>query len=66
MWSVNWVIGGAWDLVLQPFRLGHPLWPLGLFAILTGIAMLIVFRYISDQRGIKRAQDRIKAHLVEL
>ena len=66
MQFVHNIIGAGVDFLLQALHAVPPLWPLCLFAILTGVFMLFVFRYTSNQPGIKRAKDRIKAHLLEL
>jgi uncharacterized membrane protein (DUF106 family) len=66
MQFVHNIIGAGVDFPLQELHAVPPLWPLSLFAILAGVFMLFVFRYTSNQAGIKRAKDRIKAHLLEL
>jgi hypothetical protein len=35
-------------------------------SLLTGFLMLLVFRYTSNQEGIKRTKNKIKAHLLEM
>ena len=35
-------------------------------SLLTALLMLFVFQLTSNQAGIRRAKDRIKAHLLEL
>lgn len=42
----------------------HPAVGLIVTSVLTGAAMLIVFRYTSNQKGIARAKDAIKAELL--
>src|SRR5262245_39235960 len=37
-----------------------------LIAVITGVLLLIVFKYTSNQRAIKRARDDINAHLLAL
>jgi hypothetical protein len=54
------------DLLLFPFRPFPPVVGLGAVSLATGIVMLLVFRYFSDQRGIKVAKEKIKAHLLEI
>ena len=66
MWSFNRMIDALLDLVLRPFHLGPPLVPLSLFAVLSGLVMLMVFRYTSNQLTMKQAKNHIKAHLLEL
>ena len=54
------------DLLFFPFRPFPPMVGLGAVSLATGIVMLLVFRYFSDQRGIKVAKEKIKAHLLEI
>jgi hypothetical protein len=35
-------------------------------SLLTGLGMLLIFKYTSNQAGIRRTKDRIKAHLLEM
>jgi len=35
-------------------------------SLLTGLLMLVIFRLTSNQKGIKKVKDKIKAHLLEL
>ena len=66
MWYLTLALNKFFDLMLIPFQSVHPFWPLLIFSLPLGILMLIVFRYTSNQRGIKEAKDRIKAHLLEI
>lgn len=66
MWYVNSALNGIFDLLLTPFRSLNPLWPLVVFSLITGIIMLVIFRYTSNQAGIKQAKDRIKGYLYEI
>lgn len=43
-----------------------PVWGLIVLSIFTGILMLVIFKWASNQSGIKRIKNRIKAHLLEL
>ena len=51
LWPVSWLPGSG-----QAAWLGLP----------AAVLALLVFRWVSDQAGIERAKDRIKAHLLEL
>jgi uncharacterized membrane protein (DUF106 family) len=66
MHVVNLVFGGIVGAVLWPFR-GFGPWP-GLIAVslLTALLMLEVYKLTSNQAAIRRAKDRIKAHLLEM
>ncbi|MBD3385488.1 hypothetical protein GF407_11255 [candidate division KSB1 bacterium] len=43
-----------------------PVWGLIVLSVFTGILMLIIFKWASNQSGIKTIKNRIKAHLLEL
>ena len=63
---INSVVGFLVDVLLWPFRALGP-WPaLVAASLLTGLLMLAVFKAASNQEGIRRTKDRIKAHLLEL
>lgn len=63
---VNVVFGGVVGVLLWPFRGASP-W-LGMIAVslVTALLMLEVYKLTSDQAAIRRAKDRIKAHLYEM
>jgi hypothetical protein len=65
MAAVNSIVTRAFDLALAPFA-GHPWLGLVLISLLTGAVLLLVFRYTSNQRGIRAAKDRIISHLLEV
>ena len=62
----NSVLNSFFDLFLSPFQTVHPVWPLLLISFLTGILLLVIFRYTSNQKGIGETRERIKAHLLEI
>jgi len=66
MWYINSVLNSFFDLLITPFRGVHPLWYLFVFSLLTGIFMLLIFRYTSNQKKIKETKDKIKAYLIEV
>jgi len=66
MWYINSALNGLFSLVFYPFRSLNPFWPLFIVSSLTGVLMLIIFRRTSNQKGIREAKDRIKAHLLEI
>ena len=45
-------------------QISNPLLLVLAISIVIGLAMVIVFRYTSDQKAIGRAKDRLKAHLL--
>jgi len=66
MGIVNAVLGRVFDLLFLPVRTLTPWAGLILASLLTALLMLFVFRLTSNQAGIRRTKNRIKAHLLEL
>jgi len=65
MGAFNAAISRVFDLLFAPFPARS--W-LGMIIVsaLTGVVLLFVFRYTSNQRGIRAAKDRILSHLLEV
>lgn len=66
MVTFNAVMSGIFDVLLAP--LGHRpaaidllVWP-----VLAGVVALLVYKHVSNQKGIARAKDRIQVHLLEI
>jgi len=66
MWILNNILNKFFDLFFFPFKSLNPLWGLCVISLLTGVVMLIIFRYTSNQEGIKEAKNKIKAYLFEI
>jgi hypothetical protein len=66
MWTFNAAFGRIFEVVFLPFRQASPWFGMILISLLTGLLMLFIFRHTSNQEGIRRAKNRIKAHLLEL
>ena len=66
MWEFQSALTRAFDFVLKPFELFPPL--VGLLAVsaVTGVVMLLIFGYTSDQTRIAKSKDRVKAHIMEM
>lgn len=66
MWIFHSLFGKIFDVLFFPFR-GLDHW-VGMvyISILTGLFMLFIFRFTSNQEGIRKVKDMIKAHLLEL
>ncbi len=60
------ILNSVFDLLLYPFKSLAPIWGLLAISVLTGILMLIIFRYTSNQKAIKKAKDKTRAHILEL
>ncbi len=63
---LNALLGGLFDVLLYPFRGLPPFAGLAVVSVLTGIAMLLVFRATSDQQGVAAVKRRIAAGVFEI
>ena len=65
MAAVNLILTNAFDLLLAPFG-GRPWLAMLVVSFITGVGLLAIFRYTSNQRSIKRSKDQIMADLLEV
>ena len=66
MTIVNSIMTTIFDALLRPFAGLSAWYGIAVVSLLTGVIMLLIFRCTSNQRAIRRAKDRIRAHLLEL
>ena len=66
MWIFNSAFGKIFNALFLPFRGMSPWVGMILISFLTGLLMLFVFKWTSNQQGIQKVKNRIKAHLLEL
>jgi uncharacterized membrane protein (DUF106 family) len=66
MWTFNSIFGKIFDVIFLPFRNMNPWVGMVVVSLLTSFFMLFVFRYTSNQKGIKTVKNKIKAHLLEI
>jgi uncharacterized membrane protein (DUF106 family) len=66
MWIFNSAFGKLFDILFLPFRGMSPWIGMILISFLTGLLMLFVFKWTSNQQGIQKVKNKIKAHLLEL
>lgn len=66
MWVFNSIFGKIFEVIFFPFRNMSPWVGMVLVSILTAFLMLFVFRFTSNQEGIRKVKNRIKAHLLEI
>jgi len=66
MWIFNSAFGKIFEALFLPFRGMSPWIGMILVSFLTGLLMLFVFKWTSNQQGIQKVKNRIKAHLLEL
>ncbi len=65
MWVFNSILGKIFEIIFFPFRNMSPWIGMILISFLTALLMLFVFRFTSNQQGIKNVKNKIKAHLLE-
>jgi len=65
MWVFNSIFGKIFEVIFFPFRNMSPWIGMILISFLTALLMLCVFRFTSNQQGIKNVKNKIKAHLLE-
>ena len=66
MWVFNSLFGKLIDGLFFFFRNMSPWVSMVVVSLLTGMLMLTIFRLTSNQEGIKKAKNKIKAHILEL
>lgn len=66
MWIFQSLFGKIFDVLFFPFRSFSPWVGMVFISFLTGLFMLFVFRFTSNQEGIRKVKNRIIAHLLEL
>jgi len=63
---LNRILNFVFDGVLGLFAGLDPAYGLLVISVVTGVLMLSVFRFTSDQKGIKRAKNLVKAHFLAI
>ncbi|MFQ5706554.1 MAG: hypothetical protein ACE5HO_03845 [bacterium] len=63
---VNRGIDFIFNLLFSPFAHVNPVWGMAVVSFVTGIVMLFVFKATSDQAGIKKAKNVVKAHFLAI
>jgi len=65
MGVINSALNAFFDLLCAPFARLNAWGAMAFLSLLTGLLMLLVFRFTSNQKGIRRTKDLIKGHLLE-
>ncbi len=60
------IISALFDFILQPFSGLAPLWGLLVVSVVTGVVMLYIFKYTSNQSAIRATKDKISAYFMEI
>ncbi|MCI0480975.1 MAG: hypothetical protein L0213_05250, partial [Candidatus Dadabacteria bacterium] len=66
MWIINSIITRIFDVLLAPFARMSPWVGLIVISALTGIVMLAIFKYTSQQDKIKRQKDYVKGYMLQM
>jgi hypothetical protein len=64
--ALNQALNSTFDVLLVPLEKIGPRTTLVVVAGVFGVLALAAFKYISFQRGIQRAKDKIKGHMIEI
>jgi len=65
MLAVSNALSAVFSIVMLPFR-SLPMTGMIIISAVTGILMLIIYKYTSNQKGITRAKDRIKGNFLAI
>jgi len=63
---INSILAKIFDILFFPFQNINPWFGMIFISLITGLLMLYIFKLTSDQEGIKKTKNKIKAHLLEL
>lgn len=66
MWKFNIIICKIFGSMMFPFQNLNPWIGMIIVSLITGLLMLLIFRYTSNQEGIRKTKNKIKAHLLEM
>ena len=59
-------IAYVFDLIMVPFKGFDPMWSMMVISAFTGVLMLVIYKYCSNQAEIKKVKDRIMAHFLAI
>ncbi len=63
---INGILNAFFNLIFAPFRAMNPWVAMLVISLLTGVLMIYIYKLVSNQEGILRTKNLIKAHLLEL
>jgi len=61
---MNRILTAVVDAMFSPFQAVSPWIALAVFSLVTGVVMLLIFRLVSNQAGIRRAKARVVSELL--
>jgi hypothetical protein len=66
MGTVNAIITSAFDLFFAPFARANPWYGLVAVSVISGALLILIFRYTSNQQGLRAVKGRIIGQLLEV
>jgi len=60
------LLNSAFDFAFEPFVDRPPLFALVVFSVATAFLLLLIYRFLSNRRAIRRRNDLLEAHLLEV
>ncbi len=66
MAAVTGTITALFNLFFAPFARLDPWVGMAAVSLVSGLVLLVIFKYTSSQRGLRRTKDRLIAHLLEV
>ena len=66
MGVINGILNAVFNIIFAPFRGMNPWVAMLVISLGTGILMIFIYKLVSNQAGILRTKNLIKAHLLEL
>ncbi|MEW6378226.1 MAG: hypothetical protein AB1611_01330 [bacterium] len=66
MLTILHLIGSFLDIVALPFKRFEPFWGFTAICLVMGTIVVIIFKYVSNQKKIKAVKSRIKLHFLEI
>jgi len=66
MLTILHLMGTFLDLIAMPFRNAEPFWGFMAICMVVTTIVVIIFKYLTNQKEIKVVKDRIKLHFMEI
>ena len=66
VWGISLGLAKVFDLILAPFAGIGAFWGLAVVSLITGAIMVFIFKYVSNQTGIRRAKARVRGYFMEV
>ncbi|MBC8278115.1 MAG: hypothetical protein H8E46_07780 [FCB group bacterium] len=66
IWNINLLLSKLFDLILAPFSGIDPFWGLAVVSFITGAIMVGIFKFVSNQEGIRKAKARVRGYFLEV